>query len=575
MRWIWDPIHDYVPFGDHVWGVVDTKHFQRLRSIKQLGTSYYVWSGASHNRFEHSLGVAHLARQMALHLQQAQPELGITDRDVRCVELAGLCHDLGHGPWSHVWDSTFIPRALKGKEWHHEHASEMMFDDMIREYKLDFPAVDVLFIKALIAGDETRCRTPAEKPFLFEIVANKRNGIDVDKFDYISRDGRAIGEQQNLSLTRLISSARVIENQICYDIKDANQIYEVCYQRFSLHKRIYNHKTVRAIEYMLVDAIMAAEPYMKIAEQIEDPKMYLRLTDNIMPFIERTENPELEEARRIFERVRNRDLYRCVDYKVFDWEDEPSLKVDITAEAIVAEAKRLFPDVRTSPTRMIEAPHDDNISPEDVAELTADHVIVPLSKMHYGMKAQNPLDSIKFYSKTRPNVCANAQKGDLSTLMPRIFGEILLRVYTKEMRFFGIVQAGYRSILERWFEENKKAESEAPGTEQNSPAATEEHIERPRTPVKRQLSKVSSFKSTAGDSGGAALEHNSFTRVPAHFGCHKSPTRPGKGLRSSSAVLAVADGRAVVHSGCLRFPTTIPGRSSSIHVDWTFQCRGW
>lgn len=49
---------------------------------------------------------------MAEHLQSSQPELGITVRDVQCVQLAGLCHDLGHGPWSHVWDSLFIPNAL-------------------------------------------------------------------------------------------------------------------------------------------------------------------------------------------------------------------------------------------------------------------------------------------------------------------------------------------------------------------------------------------------------------------------------------------------------------------------------
>jgi HD superfamily phosphohydrolase len=63
------------------------------------------------------------------------------------------------------------------------------------------------------------------------------------RFDYIARDCHAIGEKGNLSLSRLIHSARVIDSQICYDVKDANQLYELCYTRFSLHKRIYNHKT--------------------------------------------------------------------------------------------------------------------------------------------------------------------------------------------------------------------------------------------------------------------------------------------------------------------------------------------
>lgn len=168
-------------------------HFQRLRLVKQLGTSYRVWPGAAHNRFEHSLGassmslphvlpahsilspgVAHLARCMVQHLKDQQPELGITDRDVECVQLAGLCHDLGHGPFSHVWDGRFIPVALyvmprtlfpvsltqqlsPGKHWHHEDASEMMFDDLVAKNNIDLPEKDIRFIKALIAGDPSNC----------------------------------------------------------------------------------------------------------------------------------------------------------------------------------------------------------------------------------------------------------------------------------------------------------------------------------------------------------------------------------------------------------------------------------
>jgi hypothetical protein len=123
-----------------------------------------------------SPGVAHLARSMVEHLKDKQPELGITDRDVQCVQLAGLCHDLGHGPFSHVWDGQFIPAALyvishtsflssvfltewlsPGKHWKHEEASEMMFDDLVAKNNIDLPEMDIQFIKALIAGDPSSC----------------------------------------------------------------------------------------------------------------------------------------------------------------------------------------------------------------------------------------------------------------------------------------------------------------------------------------------------------------------------------------------------------------------------------
>ncbi|KAH7914820.1 hypothetical protein BJ138DRAFT_1098348 [Hygrophoropsis aurantiaca] len=427
-----DPIHDYIPFGPLVCSVIDTKHFQRLRNIKQLGVSYYVWPGASHNRFEHCLGVAYLARRMAEHLKHSQPSLGITESHVQCIELAGLCHDLGHGPLSHVWDNMFIPMAMKGKRWKHEDASEMMFDHMVKKYELDINPDDATFIKALIAGDTSRCKLGETMPFLFEIVANKRNGIDVDKFDYIARDCHAIGEKGNLSLTRLIHSARVIENEICYDIKDSNQVYELCYTRFSLHKRIYNHKTATAIEYMLIDALLAADPIMKIAALVDNPDKYLYLTDNILTRIEMSTEEELQHSRDIIERVRCRDLYRLVDFKVFPWDQSKKCLDYITPECIFQAAQtNSFPD----------------IDADDIAKLTSGHIIVHMSRMHYGMSDKNPLDFVKFYSKHSPNMCRHADPGDISLLMPSSFGEGLLRVYTKEKDLWGIVQAAFRVVL--------------------------------------------------------------------------------------------------------------------------------
>lgn len=97
-----DPVHGHFRLGKDTCKLIDTPQFQRLRDLKQLGALYYVFPGCSHNRFEHSLGVSYLAAEWIHQLDQAQPELQITDREVYLIRAAALCHDLGHGPFSHV-----------------------------------------------------------------------------------------------------------------------------------------------------------------------------------------------------------------------------------------------------------------------------------------------------------------------------------------------------------------------------------------------------------------------------------------------------------------------------------------
>ncbi|KAJ7799695.1 hypothetical protein B0H14DRAFT_2902501 [Mycena olivaceomarginata] len=486
IRSIKDPIHDYISISPLMSSIIDTKEFQRLRYIKQLGTSYYVWPGASHNRFEHCLGVGHLARSMAEHLRTNQPELGITARDIDCVQIAGLCHDLGHGPWSHVWDGLFMVAVAPEKRWKHEDGSKMMFRALLENNTITIPEKDVKFILALIDGEPSQC-SPDEKVFLFDIVANKRNGLDVDKFDYIARDSYMIGDHNKFSLARLIKSARVIDNEICYDIKDVNQLHEICYTRFKLHKMIYNHKTAKAIEYMIVDALVLAEPHLKIADRVLIPKKFLYLTDDLMPRIEASEEPELEGARAIFDRVRIRDLYKFVDQRVVQWEKREVFSEYITRERIVDEARRLAAQEGTL---------------DELAELTPDSVIVDHTTMHYGMKEKNPLDFVKFYSKRNPDTCAHAQTGDYSMLMPQIFAEMYLTIFTKHPRYLGPVQAGYRAVL--------KSMPELPTAK----------IEPPSTPT-RGHSRTSSL---------ASIQENPFTTVPWDY-TPKTPSRNRQSLK--------------------------------------------
>jgi HD superfamily phosphohydrolase len=241
----------------------------------------------------------------------------------------------------------------------------MMFDALLASKpSINLPAADVRFVKALIAGDPARADA-REKRFLFDIVANKTNGIDVDKFDYIARDYRAIGEQTNTSFLRLIHSARVVRGAVCYALKDAPLVYGLCQTRFWLHKTYYSHKTARAIEYMLVDALLAAEPHLRIAGRIRDPARFLHLTDSIMDRIQESTEPvrapaptrpradhalqELAESRAIFRRLVTRDLYRLVDSTLIAWDTRAPVAAAVTPEAIVAAVRARFADAVPAP----------------------------------------------------------------------------------------------------------------------------------------------------------------------------------------------------------------------------------
>jgi len=120
-----------------------------------------------------------------------------------------------------------------------------------------------------------------------------------------------------------------------------------------------------------------------------------------------------------------------VDYKVFGWEYRELCREHITPERIAEAA------------REVHATHS-----QTGKLCSATDVIVDLSFMHYGMQEKNPMHSIKFYSKNNPNQCSIPESGDISLLMPAVFAEFLLRVYTKDVQYFGLIQAAYRKVLQ-------------------------------------------------------------------------------------------------------------------------------
>lgn len=121
-----DMIYTHITVDGICLEIIDTPEYKRLKGLKQLGNCDKLFPSAIHTRFEHSIGVMYLADKLVSTIRDKQPELNITDNDLLCVKIAGLCHDLGHGPFSHVFDGVFIKRIYpngidgNGKKWRHE-----------------------------------------------------------------------------------------------------------------------------------------------------------------------------------------------------------------------------------------------------------------------------------------------------------------------------------------------------------------------------------------------------------------------------------------------------------------------
>jgi len=534
-----DDVHERVKMCPVFQAFVDTPQVQRLRHLRQLATADYTYMNAGHNRFEHSVGVAHLAESMCRRLQASQPKLNISDKDVLCVKLAGLCHDLGHGVYSHVYEE-FVnnkvkkylnknPDLLKHYEglpaapakWDHEATSLMMLDaaleslglaidmknldkpllqigdgikaDNIRVYhpsddendKVDTESIltsrDFVFIKECILGkpiqpcpvNEERSgfvgRPYRREEFLYDIVHNRHNGLDVDKIDYFARDTRRTIRGKGLDV-RFIDEAVVAQGEcprpdkchactkgnpgkhmmVCYPEKmllDGNAM-EFFNQRFKLHKQVYTHKAAAAATFMIYDILTKADPYYRIPTYMDSEwslksdertnelpisramlhkTSYLRLRDSVIELIMATTSPELRESRLLIERLWNRDLYKCVGRKTLDLTN--------AAEAAIWEMNE---DEIASDFVKINGTHNDGKG--SFIYLEEEDIIVEKYKIHHGAGEDNPVSLMRFVPKDQkhkltgpieglPIARAPPKGGDGNT--PVKMQEQILRIYCR------------------------------------------------------------------------------------------------------------------------------------------------
>ena len=271
---IYDNIHGFITLSKTAKKIIDTKEFQRLRRIKQGGVLNYVFPTAVHTRFEHSIGTYHLANKFITNLQKQNNN--ISNKIIENVSIAGLCHDLGHVCFSHLFDDYI----LKDKNYIHEFRSIKILEYIISNYNIDLDEKDLLMIGDLIYPkinnyDNWRDDYKIGK-FIFEIISNPINSIDVDKFDYLSRDNYATGYKLNFNYDRIISQAKIINDHIYYPEQVKEDIVNMFYIRNKLHTVVYNHKTVKAIEILIIKVLK------KLKINIKNINDIINLTDDII-----------------------------------------------------------------------------------------------------------------------------------------------------------------------------------------------------------------------------------------------------------------------------------------------------
>ncbi|RLI37452.1 hypothetical protein DRO55_01305 [Candidatus Bathyarchaeota archaeon] len=288
-----DPVYGYVYITEAERMVIDSFPFQRLRRIRQLAGAEYVYPGANHTRFEHSIGVMHLAKLLTSNPQLSE----IIDEDTaQMIRIAALLHDVGHGPFSHIFEhllDKFLNKTHEDMTTWVIQTSELR--DVINDIGYDPKVVGKLAVGSL------------NKPgmaFMDQVI---RSAVDVDKLDFVIRDTYHTGaEYGHVDIFRLIQMLDVIDENLAVDIGALSALESFMLARIESFKSIYFHRVGRAVQIMLAMAMERANEELNIVDfnSVDD---YLALDDYTMWVMLK----ECEKSRSIIRRLERRQLIKC------------------------------------------------------------------------------------------------------------------------------------------------------------------------------------------------------------------------------------------------------------------------
>ena len=315
-----DPIHGFIALSEKEVNLVNTRAFQRLRRIRQLAMAFLVYPGTLHTRFEHSIGVMHIAGRICDRLKQLRQ---VTAVDCERIRLSALLHDIGHGPFSHVSEHLLDKYADRASEAStREKIHEKVTVDIINK---DSEISDILtveerqFVVEMIEVKTTR-------DFRRDIVSSD---LDADKMDYLLRDSYFAGVKYGTyDLEKIIESCRVHRKGLAISDEGIHALEQLLLAKHHMTQQVYHHRVrsisdamiVRGIELAIREKNTELERLYKYDGTSEFIENYMRYHDERV--IDLIKQCCQEKAGNIFERLYARKLFKMIgEFSLKDVDD--------------------------------------------------------------------------------------------------------------------------------------------------------------------------------------------------------------------------------------------------------------
>jgi len=407
-----DPIHGYICITEAEKDIIDSFPVQRLHRLRQLAGAEFVYPGANHTRFEHSVGVMYLAGLLSKNPNLSQH---LSEDEAQILRIAALLHDVGHGPFSHVFEHLlhkFLDKTHEDLTTWVIQKSEL--SDILNNLGYDPDVIGKLAVGML--------RRPS-KAFMDQVI---QSAVDVDKLDFVVRDTYHTGAQYGyVDIFRLIHMLDVIDENLAVDLGALSALESFILARIESFKSIYFHRVGRAAQIMIAIAMEEAKDELGLVD-FKAVEEYLALND----YTVWTMLKNCEKSTGLMENLERRRLLKCAYDQTFHVRDK-------TVSSIFS-----VEEIRNQMTEKIasEAGIDPRLVVIDVPTL-------PSVPYRHSVLLE-PME-IPVFNKTRNGEKIPQRLSDISRIFDVLKGFInILRVYTVEEHREKVGSAATRLLSE-------------------------------------------------------------------------------------------------------------------------------